>query len=74
MLTSQQRKGTGKLLMDEVCGRSKNGGGISLELQVNKKNIARKFYEKNDFVVESELQLDIGNGFIIDDYVMRKML
>ena len=74
VLTSQQGKGIGKMLLDEVCVRSKNGGGISLELQVNKKNIARKFYEKNDFVVERELQLDIGNGFVMDDYIMRKML
>ncbi len=74
VLSSQQGKGTGKLLLDEVCSRSKSRGGISLELQVNKKNIARKFYEKNDFDVESELQLDIGEGYIMDDFVMRRIL
>jgi|JI9StandDraft_2_1071091.scaffolds.fasta_scaffold16168_4 ribosomal protein S18 acetylase RimI-like enzyme len=70
--STQQGKGTGKMLLDEVCRRVKESGGSSIELQVNKKNIAKRFYEKNGFTVKEEAVFDIGNGFVMDDYVMTK--
>ncbi len=72
--TSQQGKGTGKELLDEVCLRSKQGGGISIELQVNKKNSAKRFYEKNGFTLKSEAVFDIGNGFVMDDFILERNL
>jgi hypothetical protein len=46
-------------------------GARAIELQVNKKNIAQHFYLKQGFTIDRELVLDIGNGFVMDDYVMR---
>jgi len=72
--SNQQGKGTGKSLLDEVCKRSSNRGGKSIELQVNKKNKAKLFYERQDFFVDHEAVFDIGNGFVMDDFIMKKWL
>ncbi|MBX7052811.1 MAG: GNAT family N-acetyltransferase [Flavobacteriales bacterium] len=75
VLTSEQGKGTGKKLLHEVCSRSRQSGGISLELQVNKKNHpAIAFYQKNDFYIDREEVFDIGHGYVMDDYIMKKSL
>ena len=71
VLTSLQGKGIGKALLDEVKKRVSAIGGNAIELQVNKKNIAQHFYLKQGFTIDRELVLDIGNGFVMDDYVMR---
>lgn len=68
--STQQGNGTGRELLKEVCARSKSRGGTSIELQVNKKNGARKFYERNGFKIKHEAVFDIGNGFVMDDYIL----
>jgi diamine N-acetyltransferase len=67
-------KGIGSLLLEYICNEAKNMGATSLELNVNKFNTAKYFYEKKGFVVINEQVIDIGNGFIMDDYVMSKNL
>ena len=68
--TSRHGKGIGKALLDEVTKHATLHGGKAIELQVNKKNIAQHFYTKQGFTIDRELVLDIGNGFVMDDYVM----
>jgi hypothetical protein len=43
-----------------------------LELDVNRRNRARSFYEKQGFKVKAEKDTDIGNGFWMRDYVMAR--
>jgi N-acetylglutamate synthase-like GNAT family acetyltransferase len=43
----------------------------TIELNVNKKNSAVLFYEKMGFERISEVVLDIGQGYVMDDYVMQ---
>ncbi len=69
--TTMHGKGIGKALLDEVKKRVVEIGGNAIELQVNKKNVAREFYLKQGFTIHRELVLDIGDGFVMDDYVMR---
>lgn len=69
-----QGLGLGLMLLKEVEKRSKEKGGETLELNVNKFNRAKTFYEKNGFTIYREEILDIGNGFVMDDFVMRKTL
>jgi diamine N-acetyltransferase len=45
-----------------------------IELQVNKRNRAQTFYSKLGFDVEQEAVFDIGQGFVMDDYIMFKSL
>jgi ribosomal protein S18 acetylase RimI-like enzyme len=44
--------------------------GSSLELNVNKYNPTLGFYKKIGFSIISEEVIDIGNGYVMDDYIM----
>jgi ribosomal protein S18 acetylase RimI-like enzyme len=46
----------------------------SIWLTVNKNNPSVQIYEKLGFVNERSFVADIGGGFVMDDYVMRKVL
>ena len=41
-----------------------------LYLQVNKQNTAQHFYSKHGFTIREASILDIGGGYIMDDYIM----
>jgi ribosomal protein S18 acetylase RimI-like enzyme len=68
---SMQGKGVGKALIDHVI---KKITAHTLRLNVNRHNKARNFYEKLGFVVTGEEDIDIGNGYFMNDYVMEKRL
>ena len=63
--------GSGKALLQKAIAVAQTEGGSSLFLQVNKYNNAYTFYLKQGFIKEAEFKFDIGNGFYMDDYVMR---
>jgi GNAT superfamily N-acetyltransferase len=67
-------QGIGASLLNKVKQLVAIEGGNAIELQVNKKNIAQHFYLKQGFTIDRELVLDIGNGFVMDDYVMKAVL
>jgi GNAT superfamily N-acetyltransferase len=71
VLPAAQGTGAGKALLNKAIEVSKAAGSSSLFLQVNKQNDAYTFYLKHGFVKEQEFKFDIGNGFFMDDYVMR---
>lgn len=66
-------KGLGRRLFDEACAC---GGGLrAVYLTVNKHNdhtIAA--YKKMGFVVVDSVVNDIGNGYVMDDYIMEMPL
>jgi len=68
---SAQGTGAGKALLNKSIEVAKAAGSSSLFLQVNKLNTAYTFYLKHGFIKEAEFKFDIGNGFYMDDYVMR---
>ena len=70
---SLQGAGLGKKMIIEVEGQVKNIGGKWLELNVNRYNKARFFYEKMGFEIVAEEDIPIGDYFM-NDYVMRKPL
>jgi N-acetylglutamate synthase-like GNAT family acetyltransferase len=72
VLPSQQGKGTGRHMVDYIIDQIKKQGAKLLELQVNRANKARYFYEKIGFAIRESIDLDIGNGYIMDDYIMEK--
>ena len=63
-------KGVGKILMNEVVNLTSKEGGQSLQLNVNRNNKAKDFYLKAGFNIKETVDLDIGNGFFMNDYVM----
>lgn len=72
VLLSQQGKGTGKFIIDHIVYKIKSQNAKALQLQVNRYNKAKGFYEKLGFTVLKEINLDIGGGYFMNDYVMEK--
>jgi GNAT superfamily N-acetyltransferase len=71
VLPTAHGTGSGKALLNKAIEVAKAEGSASLFLQVNKLNKAYTFYLKNGFSKEKEFKFDIGNGFYMDDFVMR---
>lgn len=71
---STQGLGLGKALLGKVRELVIKAGASELRLNVNKFNKARGFYEKEGFSILSEEKIPIGNGYIMDDYVMYQKL
>ena len=74
ILTAHQGKGTGRFMTDHIIKEIQQQGATTLQLQVNRNNKARSFYDKIRFAVIEEADFDIGNGYFMNDYVMEKKL
>lgn len=70
LLPETQGKGFGKFMIDEVIKIAKNNHQKGVYLNVNKYNKAQFFYKKLGFTITKEEVIDIGNNYIMDDYVM----
>lgn len=70
VLPDQQGKSTGKLLISYIIQKIKKEGATALLLNVNRNNKAKQFYEHLGFKVIGEEDIDIGNGFFMNDYIM----
>ncbi len=73
-LPRMQGKGFGKLTLQQIIHALKKNGTAYLQLNVNRHNPARSFYEKMGFEVIREEDIDIGNGYFMNDYVMELKL
>jgi diamine N-acetyltransferase len=74
LLPESQGKGIGKLLLDRIVILAKENHSDIISLNVNKSNKAFAFYKKMGFEIVDEEILEIGNGFVMDDYKMEKRL
>ena len=74
VLPEMHGRGVGKLLLNEVVSQVRNLGGKSLELNVNRNNKAADFYKAAGFEIKKSVDLDIGEGFFMNDYLMERSL
>lgn len=75
LLPERHRCGLGSFLLRECEDRIRAAGGSRIALNVNKGNArAISFYRKNGFSIAESVVVDIGGGFVMDDYVMEKEL
>jgi RsiW-degrading membrane proteinase PrsW (M82 family)/ribosomal protein S18 acetylase RimI-like enzyme len=74
LLPSQQGRGTGRFIIEQLVKAMQLKGAVALQLNVNRHNPAKSFYEKLGFVVIKEEDIDIGNGYWMNDYVMELKL
>jgi GNAT superfamily N-acetyltransferase len=72
-LPETQGKGYGKILINEVISKTIEAGKHTLDLNVNRYNRAKSFYEKMGFEMAYEEDISIG-PYWMNDYVMRKEL
>ncbi|MBL4569013.1 MAG: GNAT family N-acetyltransferase [Flavobacteriaceae bacterium] len=75
ILSETRGKGIGKTAMEFIQSKAELMKCTSISLTVNKNNEnSIKAYEKMGFQKIKELVMDIGNGFVMDDYLMEKKL
>lgn len=67
-------KGFGKGALEFLKEKVKERGDNRIILNVNKDNSAKMFYESQGYKVYNEVILEIGNGFVMDDYVMEFLI
>jgi ribosomal protein S18 acetylase RimI-like enzyme len=72
--THQQGKGIGKHLIDFIANQATVGHQQALVLNVNRNNSALHFYQQIGFAIQGEEDIDIGNGYLMEDYIMEKSI
>lgn len=73
MLPQEQGKGTGRIALEAAFKLVRNMGGKVLELNVNRHNPAKRFYERCGLQVVREEDIPIG-PYWMNDFVMQKVL
>lgn len=74
ILPSQQGKGYGKVLIEHAVSLARSNGNSAITLNVNRFNKAVKFYKALGFQITKEEDIDIGKGYLMEDYVMELSL
>jgi diamine N-acetyltransferase len=68
-------RGIGTRALDHVIERARDLGGRAVWMQVNKRNHrAVAVYQKAGFRIAQEAVFEIGGGFVMDDYLMEKVV
>lgn len=74
ILPTLQGKGFGIKTIDFISDIAIKNKNLSLILNVNRFNKAKDFYQKYGFSIKEEIKIDIGNNFIMDDFIMEFIL
>ncbi|HZQ60209.1 MAG TPA: GNAT family N-acetyltransferase [Casimicrobiaceae bacterium] len=70
---ARQRAGIGGALIERVVGHARERSRDVVILNVNKGNTgAIAAYRRHGFAVREAVVIDIGGGFVMDDYVMQR--
>ena len=70
LLEEAKGKGLGKDALQFLKEQAKNSGDERIILNVNKQNPSYYFYVSQGFKVYEEGVFEIGNGYVMDDYLM----
>ncbi len=69
------RQGVGQRLIDATADAAQAQRRATIILNVNKNNAqAIRAYARSGFVIREAVIVDIGGGFVMDDYIMAKRL
>lgn len=75
LLREYRGRGLGRRMLEHVAARARAAGCGVLGLTVNRHNRdAIDFYRRQGFDVRAEVRVDIGQGFVMDDFVMARPL
>lgn len=72
ILPSAQGKGIGRILFSEIEAIAKQNNNNIISLNVNRFNSAINFYDKIGFIKVAEEDIEIGNGYLMEDFVLEK--
>jgi N-acetylglutamate synthase-like GNAT family acetyltransferase len=68
--TALQNRGYGKFFMEFCMQQAKEAGQLQFNLNVNRFNKAIQFYRKIGFEITDTVDIAIGNGYFMEDYIM----
>ena len=74
LVPESKGKGLGKKTLEFLNVKVKESGDHRIILNVNKYNSAKSFYESQGYQVYDDGVFDIGNGYVMDDYLMEIIL
>ncbi|MBE8724203.1 GNAT family N-acetyltransferase [Flavobacterium hungaricum] len=74
LLPETQGKGYGKIVFEEIAKMASENNSKELLLNVNRFNTALNFYKKLGFEIKETVDIEIGNGYLMEDYVMGKQM
>jgi diamine N-acetyltransferase len=72
VLAAYRKSGAGRLALELVERLGRDRGVTLLWLTVNKANPSVRAYERLGFAIVEALVVDIGGGFVMDDYKMER--
>ena len=71
---TKKQQGLGKKIIQYIQDWALTNQRNRIILNVNKNNSAVLFYQKMGFTIIEDMILDIGEGYVMDDYVMQLYL
>lgn len=75
LLERWQGRGIGQAMLERVFEAARAGGYSVVELRVNRGNTrALKAYARAGFERADAVVTDIGNGFVMDDFILRRSM
>lgn len=74
ILEEAKGKGVGKFAINFLKNQAKESGDQRIILAVNKQNSSYHFYTSQGFNIYEEGVFEIGNGYVMDDYLMEYFL
>jgi ribosomal protein S18 acetylase RimI-like enzyme len=74
VLPETQGRGAGRLLISKIEEAAASNGNDTVSLNVNRYNPAVNFYLNNGYVKTGEEDINIGNGYLMEDFIMEKNL
>ncbi len=70
ILPKVQGLNIGRQFLEKIIGMARINGSSKLSLNVNRYNSALGFYKKIGFSIVREENIDIGNNYLMEDFVM----
>jgi ribosomal protein S18 acetylase RimI-like enzyme len=72
VLPETHGKGIGKMLLNTIEIIASEANNTGLFLNVNRYNNAQDFYKKLGYSIVKTIDIEIGNGYLMEDFVMEK--
>ncbi len=74
VLAAHRKSGAGRRTLERIERIARDRAATHLWLTVNKGNASVKAYERLGFSIVDAMVVDIGGGYVMDDYKMEKLI
>lgn len=74
LLPECKGKGMGRKLINKVIESAQTAGNTLLSLNMNRENKSLGFYKQMGFQIVGEEDINIGDGYLMEDYIFEKKI